>query len=107
MHNCRSFIKFLSHLIYFAVLVQGTYLIFIILIGVEAYTSSKKLKELTLQPYNKWYVYILIIIICRIILIPISGYVKDNTIKAYKISSRRMQPSLAKGDRLFADMKYY
>lgn len=61
-----------------------------------------------LKNYNRWYVYLACWILASFIIQPIvETLVKENTIKAYKISSGAMIPTLLNGDRIFVNKFIY
>ena len=49
-----------------------------IIISVEASYSASKLKGIFLKPYNKWYIYIVFIIIANLIAFPFGYLIKNN-----------------------------
>ncbi|NIM90134.1 MAG: signal peptidase I [Candidatus Aminicenantes bacterium] len=83
--------------------------LFIIL---EAFFTSRRKKEIVLKGYNKWYVYLLIILlILGTYMIP-KGFIANISGKvlryrAFKLPTRSMDPTLTVGDRLIADSRYY
>lgn len=69
---------------------------------VDAYSAARRIGELQLQPYNRWYVYLLIMIVLSSISLPF-----DNSAKAYHIPAGSMMPNLLVGDYLYADESAY
>ena len=97
------FFKFLGMLFSSAIL-----LLFILFIWLDALIGAVKLKEITLKPYNKWYLYLIIFLISNFAIQPlISSSTKNNFIRAYKIPSSAMEPTLLVGDHLIANMRIY
>jgi len=80
---------------------------YLFIIAEAAFVAFKK-KKITLQLYNRWYVYIFSIIICMIIGQYSVLLVQDiYGLRAYRISSSAMEPTLLLGDHIYADNKYY
>lgn len=78
----------------------------------EAFAAAKRKKEVVLKAYNKWYLYILIILLVNgTYFIP-----RDSTanfaskvlgFQVYKIPAGSMEPTLLIGDYLITDSKYF
>jgi len=80
-----------------------------IMIIIDAHRKAKNLGAgYQLKPYNRWYFYLAVWLLGSVL---VSGsvydYVKKNTIEAYKIVTRCMEPAVLSGDRLFADKTAY
>jgi signal peptidase I len=78
----------------------------------EAYFSAKRKKEVVLKRYNKWYVYLLIILLMlgtNIIPADFMANIASETLRfnAYKMPTGSMEPTLSIGDYLIADFKYF
>ncbi len=78
----------------------------------EAFFSAKRKKEVVLKRYNKWYVYLLIILFMLgtyIIPTDFIANIASETLKfsAYKMSTGSMEPTLSIGDYLIIDSKYF
>lgn len=81
---------------------------FSIFIWLDALFDAIKLKEVPLKSYNKWYIYLVIFLIHGFVIYPvISSTIKKNIVKAYKIPSSAMEPTLLVGDYFIVDMKIY
>lgn len=77
-------------------------------IVVDAVLGAAKAKEIILKPYNKWYVYLLIIVIG--LFIDISDiFISPKIIgfKTYLIQGANMEPTLFSGDYLVTNQNYY
>ena len=75
---------------------------------VDALQGANKLKAITLKPFNKWYIYLIIFLLSNVAVLPLLRWtVKNNIARAYKIPSSAMEPTLLVGDHLIADMKIY
>ena len=84
-------------------IIWGCYLF----ISFEALYSARRIGQVTLKGYNRWYVYAAIALIHGFVVYPlVSSAIKNNLYRAYKIPSGAMRPALIKGDNLIADMKY-
>ena len=75
---------------------------------VDALQGTNKLKAITLKPFNKWYIYLIIFLLSNVAVLPLLRWtVKNNIARAYKIPSSAMEPTLLVGDYLVADMRIY
>lgn len=75
----------------------------------EALFSAVKKKEIILKSYNRWYYYLLYVILAFGI-----GTITENIskteslgIKAYEIPTGTMMPTLLSGDHIIVDLKHY
>jgi signal peptidase I len=70
----------------------------------EGFFIARRLKEISLKSYNKWYFYLLFVIVAIG-----TGTVASNLydIKPYKISSGAMIPTLLVDERIIINIKYY
>lgn len=80
---------------------------FTIYIWLNALFDAIKLKEVPLKPYNKWYIYLVIFLINGFVIQPMFSSAIKTNVRAYKIPSSAMEPTLLVGDHLIADMKIY
>jgi len=85
--------------------------IWLFIIG-EAFFAARKIKKIGLKGYNKWYVYLLIILLMHgTYIIPSSFMASIQSevlgFSTYKIASGAMEPTLSIGDYLIADSKYF
>jgi signal peptidase I len=84
-----------------------------ILIGLfiagDAFFSARRLKEIHLRSFNKWYYYLLIIALVVSTDILTRDFSKKNIrgTKAYRISSATMMPTLIPGERVMVNLKSY
>lgn len=78
-------------------------------IVVESFTTASKVKSRPHRPYNKWYIYLLIILLSFGIDLALTDFfLKDVLgIKGHKILSDSMQPTLQKGDYIMIRLRYY
>jgi signal peptidase I len=79
---------------------------------VEAFIAAKRKDEVVLKVYNKWYIYVLIIVLLNATnLIPsnlAANFVSDVFgFRAFRIPAGSMEPTLLIGDHLIADLKYF
>jgi signal peptidase I len=79
---------------------------------VEAFFAAKRKQEVVLKGYNKWYIYLLIILL----MIGTSFIPRDFTanfasevlgFRVYRMPTGGMEPTLLIGDYLFTDSKYF
>jgi signal peptidase I len=73
---------------------------------IDAFRVASKLEAYSLKNYNRWYVYMILILlhfcIAEILIPPIF---KDRTHEVYKLSSSTMAPNLSTGDRFIVDTR--
>jgi signal peptidase I len=100
-----SFLLLTFHgMIFYVIVTMGFF--FFIVIG--AFRGAKKLKAVTLKPFNKWYIYLIIFLIGNVAIRPLLGWaIRNHIARPYKIPSSGMSPALLVGDRLVADMRNY
>ncbi len=98
-----SFLLFkLYGMIIYLVIMLG----FFVFIFIDALLGASKTVEL--KPYNKWYIYLILFILSSVIMRPVLGWTtRNNIVRAYRIPSSAMEPTLLVGDYLIADMKIY
>jgi len=85
------------------------FMFFLLFIIGEAFFAAAKKKEFILKPYNKWYIYLLIIfLINSIVLIP-TNFLTNKVFgfSSFKLPTGSMKPTLCIGDYLVADLKYF
>jgi signal peptidase I len=80
-----------------------------LVVSAEAFFEARKIKEITLNPFNKWYYYLLIVLLSIGIDYITSDIIKKDLlgIKEYTIPSGSMIPTLLIGDHLIIDLKHY
>ena len=76
-------------------------------IWIDALLSSRRIDEIRLRPYNKWYIYLLVIVSVSIINANGIQYVKNNIIRAFYIPTGSMENTLLGGDFILVNMKNY
>lgn len=87
-------------------IVASLLLMFFLVCLIDALIISKrKLFSYNLKSYNKWYVYIAIILVFVILPRPLTrSYIKENIAKTFYIPAGSMTPTLLIGDMLLAKM---
>lgn len=96
-------LKFLGLLI-----IVCTALIVFIAVLVDAFINARKLRLFELRKYNRWYVYVAIILIHFFGVMPLVGNVIfPRPFKAYKIPSGAMLPTIQRGDHIVVDLTSY
>jgi signal peptidase I len=78
-------------------------LIFTILVMIDVFVTAKKVGQIELRNYNRWYIYVGIVLV--VILVGEIPYFK--TYDTYRMGSGSMLPSMVIGDRLVTDLKAY
>jgi len=74
---------------------------------IDAVRDARAQQEVTLHRYNRWYVYLGIILILGLLVNRIWADLTFSAVKAYKIPTQSMSPTLELGDHLIVDMKAY
>ncbi len=70
-------------------------------------TSRKREMENGLKAYNKWTLYLAVIIISLAVDYSVSSAVKENIVKPFRIPTGSMEPTLLNGDFLLSNQLYY
>ena len=93
---------------YGAIIILVFALGFLIFIWLDALFDAIRLKEVPLKRFNKWYIYLVILLIHAFVIQPVvSSAIKKNIVRAYKFPSSSMEPTLFPGDYFLVDMKTY
>jgi signal peptidase I len=73
----------------------------------NAWQAAKKLGEYTLQSWQMPGAYLLIFLTAMLFILPsMTQYVRNNLVASYNIPSKSMEPSVLRGDVLFANRLY-
>ena len=81
---------------------------FLLFVWLDAFIGALKLKQITLRPYNKWYLYLIAFLICTFFMQPLAtSWIRNKIARAYKIPSSGMESALLVGDYFIADMGIY
>jgi signal peptidase I len=91
---------------YFLILFLALGICYILFAMADAVYQAIKIKAISLKPYNRWFLYILVVC-THFFLIGFSTYINLFPIKLYRIPSPSMAPNLLPGDYFFIDKKYY
>ena len=79
-----------------------------LLVIIESIRTARKIgSEYLLKIYNKWVLYLFIIIVTFLVDHSVATAIKDNVIKPYKIPTNSMQPSLLAGDFILSNQIYF
>jgi signal peptidase I len=79
-----------------------------LLVIIESIRTARKIgSEYLLKTYNKWFLYLFIIIVTFLVDHSVATAIKDNVIKPYKIPTNSMQPSLLAGDFILSNQIYF
>lgn len=83
--------------------------IFWLYILVEAIRSAKRISnDYVLKKYNRWYIYILIIVVIHLVDFSTQTLIVKKTIfKAFKVPAASMMPTIDVGDYFICDLSYY
>jgi signal peptidase I len=84
-------------------------LFFWLFIVLEALFAAIKIKEIRLKLYNRWSIYLLLILLTFGIDYVSTDFLLKNIlgIQGYKLQSQSMQPTLQKGEYIMVGLKFY
>lgn len=75
---------------------------------VDAGLLARKLNSrYTLKEYNRWYIYVIFIVVSVSYPANLSYSIRDHVLQAFKIPSRSMAPEILPGDRIFLNKAIY
>ncbi len=77
----------------------------LLFIMIDARQRAIKIKEIKLTPYNRWYIYAVIIVIQAVAIQPLVKSIHH--FKAYQTPTNSMQPTFIRGDYFMVDKTYY
>jgi signal peptidase I len=98
----------LHHSFYGLAIILLIFMFLLLFIIGEAFYAATKKKEFILKGYNKWYIYLLIILLINsTVLIPTNYLSKVLRFSAFKMPTASMVPTLHVGDHLIANLKYF
>lgn len=60
-----------------------------------------------LKPYNRWYIYLIVILVVTGVDQCVSFAVRDNILQPYQIPTESMQPTIEAGDHVLCNQLYY
>jgi signal peptidase I len=92
---------------YFLVVFEVLLLSILLLSIIDAVRDARRLGDISLRPYNRWYVYIAILLIHAFLIIPLQVKLFTYPSRAFRIPAASMMPTIEIGDRLIADMRIY
>jgi len=93
----------LNLVVYFLILLSLT--VFVVLDGVRSARIAKP--DYQLAPYNRWYVYVLVIVGVGVVDSLILDVTRSHVVQSFQMGSPSMEPALLPGDHLFADRTAY
>jgi signal peptidase I len=82
-------------------------IIVIVIPIIDSFRDARKSKELTLRRYNRWYVYLAIILVQLFLISPVFKGLIFSSTRAFKFPSGSMDPTLEIGDRVVVNPKAY
>jgi len=70
--------------------------------------ALKKRKELFIPlPYNKWFIYLIVIVLLSIVNFVETNAIRSHVIKPFRIPTSSMEPTLKAGDMLISNLLYF
>ena len=90
--------------IFLTVILIGAVFIYAV---VDAFISARRIEIFQPKEYNSWPVYILFIIVAVTYPTNVASTFREHVLKAYKIPSTSMAPSVLPGDRIFLNKAVY
>ena len=102
----------LQHTFYGLVISLVLGLVVIVVIAIDAFVSAKKWQDYILKPVNKWYLYILFVIISFALStiidgLPMTDYKGLDGIKTRRMASGSMLPTIQLREGVIVDLNYY
>ena len=82
---------------------SGIVVYYLAALGDAIFAAQRRSGNYALKKYNKWYVYMAIVILTFFLNNVITGYIKNNWRQAFKIPSTSNAPTLLKGDHILVD----
>jgi signal peptidase I len=74
---------------------------------IDAWRSARRKQDYALQAWQVGSVYLLVFILCNLVALPLLiTYVRDHQVASFRIPAASMEPSVLRGDVIFADMRY-
>ncbi|EIJ36492.1 signal peptidase I [Thiothrix nivea] len=74
---------------------------------VDAFRSARRKQDHVLQGWQKSGTYVLVLLLCSVLALPLlTDYLRQNLVESFRVPSESMQPTVLKGDILFADKRY-
>lgn len=88
-------------------LIFGIIVLFYFFVMGEATFRSLRKKSITLKPYNKWYLYLLIVVLANGLSSSVNALIKNNLngIKPFYLPTSSNEPTLYPGDRIIVDLR--
>ena len=80
---------------------------FLVFVMVDAARNARRLGIIALQKYNRWYVYACVFLAHAFLILPIIEEFFPRPVKAYRIPSGAMEPTLQIGDHIIVDLTHY
>jgi signal peptidase I len=99
----------LHHSFYGLAIILLIFMFFLLFIIGEAFFATRNKKGFILRSYNKWYIYLIIILLLNsIVLIP-TNFLTNKVLgfSAYKMPTASMDPTLRIGDYIVANLRYF
>jgi signal peptidase I len=78
-----------------------------LLLIIDAIRDARTVGQIVLRRYNRWYIYLGIILVQALIVAPFHAKLIKSSAAPYRIPTQSMEPTLHTGDRLVADVKAY
>jgi signal peptidase I len=73
----------------------------------DALIAARRSREIELKSYNRWYVYLAILFLQILLTSQIDPGLLIPSVRAFKIPTQSMSPTIEMGDRIIADMRAY
>jgi signal peptidase I len=82
-------------------------LMLIVIFIIDAVRDARNSKEFVLRRYNRWWIYLGIILIQVLLVYPLVEIPVHSSIKSFHFPTGSMEPTIKIGDRFIANMKAY
>jgi signal peptidase I len=103
------FLTGLQYSFYGLITILLLFMFFLLFIIGEAFYAATKKKEFILKPYNKWYIYLVIILLINSAALIPPNFLANKVLGfgSFKMPTGSMEPTLSVGDHLIANLKYF
>jgi signal peptidase I len=74
---------------------------------IDGWRTASRKQDYRIQAWQVGSIYLLVFILCNLVALPLLiGYVRDHQVASFRIPAASMEPSVLRGDIIFADMRY-
>jgi signal peptidase I len=78
-----------------------------LLLIIDAIRDARTVGQIVLRRYNRWYIYLGIILVQALIVAPFQAKLIKSSTAPYGIPTQSMEPTIKVGEKLIADVRLY